>query len=344
MIKKLLTVATVFCSVAINAQSSKMANNQIISNELNSSLPTTAANSAAPGCALVTTQTSNSITINTAVPCVTTSLFGGFVNGTNCYGDLEKANYFAPSTFSAITGPTITSVTMGFFKAPNHGTSGTTGTVALNIYNGSMTSGPTGAPLATKVASLSQIIAAQTGTVTGFTYTFTLNTPIVAPAAGFFCALTVPNAAGDTVVILNQSAASANYGWEKQAPTPGTWVDMGTAAGWGATYKASLAIYPNICGTNIISGISKNLGLSKDVTIMPNPSTGLVNVSVALANSQDLTLTVTNALGQVIVNNNYNSVLTEVISLDLTNQSNGVYFVTVSNGKDKMVQRLILNK
>jgi hypothetical protein len=77
---------------------------------------------------------------------------------------------------------------------------------------------------------------------------------------------------------------------------------------------------------------------------MPNPSTGLVNVSVALANSQDLTLTVTNALGQVIVNNNYNSVLTEVISLDLTNQSNGVYFVTVSNGKDKMVQRLILNK
>ena len=77
---------------------------------------------------------------------------------------------------------------------------------------------------------------------------------------------------------------------------------------------------------------------------MPNPSTGLVNVSVALANSQDLTLTVTNALGQVIVNNNYNSVLTEVISLDLTNQSKGVYFVTVSNGKDKMVQRLILNK
>ncbi|MBA2611628.1 MAG: T9SS type A sorting domain-containing protein [Bacteroidetes bacterium] len=343
MIKKLLTILAIGSIATITAQTAK----SVGPNSFNATTGNniiSASKTASAGCIQVTTQTTNSITINTAAPCVTTSPFGGFVNGTNCYGDLEKANYFAPSTFSAVTGPTITNVAVGFYKTLGHGTSGTTGTVALNIYNGSMASGPTGAPLATKVATLAQIIAAQTGTNSAFLYTFTLTTPIVAPAAGFFCALTVPNAAGDTIVILNQSAAPANLGWEKQAPGPGTWVDMGTPAGWGTTYKANMAFYPNICGSNIISGISKNLGLSKNVTIMPNPSTGLVNVSIALAQTENITVTVTNALGQQIISNKYDGISNEIVSLDLTSQSNGVYFVTVSNGKDKMVQRLILNK
>lgn len=342
MIKKLLIVASVALTVTASAQTNKTVNSQGIATEL-TNLPTSnAKSSSAPGCVLVSTQTGTAAVINTAAPCVTTSPFGGFVNGTNCYGDLEKANYFAPTTFSAVTGPTITSVLVTFFKTPGHGTTGTTNTVALNIYNGSMASGPTGAALASVTASLSQLVALSSPTLSSFTYTFNLSTPIVAPAAGFFAAMTVPNAPGDTIVIVNQSAAPANLGWEKQ--TPSTWVDMGSAAGWGTTYKANLSFYPVICGSNIITGISKNLGLSKDVKIMPNPSTGLVNLTVALPNTQDLNVTVTNALGQVIVNNNYSSVLSEVIALDLTNQTNGVYFVTVSNGKDKMVQRLILNK
>jgi len=338
MIKKLLTVATVVLSVAVNAQTGRLANTTNV--EANNSIQVQ--NSSAPGCVQITTQTNNSVTINTSSPCNTvTNAFGGYVNGSNCWLDTEKANYFAGTTYSnGVTSPSISAMAVGFFKQGGRGTSGTTNTVAVNFYAGTMASGPTGASLATATASLSQIIAAQTSTVPFFTYTFTLASPVALPLGGFFAAVTTPTAAGDTVVVLSQGTSSpANYGWERESDN--LWYNMTV---WGAGYKANLSMYPLICGSNITVGVSKNLGLSKDVTIMPNPSTGLVNVAVALANSQDLSLTVTNALGQVVVSNKYNAVLTENISLDLTNQANGVYFVTVSNGTDKMVQRLILNK
>lgn len=338
MIKKLLTVATVVLSVSLNAQTGRLAN-PVTANANN---PVEVSNIAAPGCVQITTQTNNSVTINTASPCNTvTNAFGGYVNGSNCWLDTEKANYFAGTTYSnVVVSPSITAVAVGFFKQGNFGTSGSTSTVAVNFYAGTMASGPTGPSLASATASLSQIIAAQTSTVPFFTYTFTLASPVALPLGGFFAAITTPTASGDTVVVLNQGSSSpSNLGWERESDN--LWYNMTV---WGAGYKANLAFYPVICGSNITTGISKNLGLSKDVSIMPNPSTGLVNVAITLPNSQDLSLTVTNALGQVIVNNKYNSVMNEVVSLDLTNQSNGVYFVTVSNGKDKMVQRLILNK
>ena len=189
--------------------------------------------------------------------------------------------------------------------------------------------------------TLSNITAAQTGTAALFFYTFTLTPTAVSPN-GFYVSLVQPTAAADTAVVYSQTATSSPFGsnpnaWELDGSG---WSDVATD--WGI--NQNLVFYPILCGTNITTGISNNLGLSKDVKIMPNPSTGLVNVAVTLANSENISVTVTNALGQQIISNKYDGISNELISLDLTSQSNGVYFVTVSNGTDKMVQRLILNK
>ena len=292
-------------------------------------------------CGLISTQTSSSVTINVA-SSGTACPGGGFVNGTNCYGDLEKSNYFPASTYSSITGPTIAGVSFGFYKSPTRGVSGTVRTVTCSIYNGSMVSGPTGAALATATASLSQIVAAQTSTTNSFfIYPFVFSTPISAPVGGFFAAITIPTTSGDTIVIFNQTAATANFGWEKQGDN--MWYDMGSAAGWGTAYKANLSVYPNICG-NWPVGLSENFGLSNNVKVLPNPTSGLVNVVFNLANEENVVVSVSNTLGQVVSTSKFDGIANKTISLDIANQPNGVYFVTISNGKDKMVQRLILNK
>lgn len=348
MIKKLLIVASVALSVTASAQTGRIVTNtQILeaNSEISKSI-TYKASSAALGCDTITTAQNASLSLNTAGSDTATpgcSPKAGYVFGSNCYQDKEKANYFPIASYSSIAQGTVTGVIVTFFKNLTRGTGGTpTSTVGMTVYNGSLAGGPTSV-LSQTMATMAQVLAAQSNpSVTAFSYLFSLpGGGVVAPTTGgFFASVVIPTVAGDTAVVFNSPASTIDYGYEKWSDN--SWHSISSA--WGAALKANLSIYPIVCGNVVITGISKNLGISKDVKIMPNPSTGLVNLAVTLPSTQDLNVTVTNALGQVIVNNNYNSVLVDVISLDLNNQTNGVYFVTVSNGKDKMVQRLIINK
>ncbi|MDO8998564.1 MAG: T9SS type A sorting domain-containing protein [Bacteroidota bacterium] len=340
MIKKLLTIVAIGSFGFATAQNSKVANhiNVAISNSQMQKA------TSAPGCQTLSvispTANVSLYTASTGTSCPT----GGYVFGNNCYGEQEIATYFPASYYSGVTAPSITAVSVGFYRNPIslNGTKGTVNTVGMKIYSGTIASGPTGAAITSTTATLASIVASQTGTTALFVYTFTLSSFAI-PTAGFFTSVVLPTNSGDTAVVYTQTASSApapgnvNGAWSKD---PAGWYDA--TSGWNL--NVNHVMIPVVCGSNITTGISKNLGLSKDVRIMPNPSTGLVNLDINLANSQDISVTVTNALGQVIVNNKYNSVLNEVIALDLTNNTNGVYFVTVSNGQDKMVQRLILNK
>jgi hypothetical protein len=266
----------------------------------------------------------------------------GYLFGKNCYGFTEHATWF-DGAILGVTNPTITNVSVAFYHSTvtNKGTKGTTGTVGLKVYSGTSYSVQPNAVVTQTAATLSNITAAQTGTSSLFFYTFTL-TPTQVSAGGFYVSLVQPTAAADTAVIYSQTASisplsTTPNAWERDVTG---WSDVATD--WGL--NSNLVMFPILCGTNITTGISNNLGLSKDVRIMPNPSTGLVNIGVTLAQTENLSVTITNALGQQVLSNKYDGISNDLITLDLTSQSNGVYFVTVSNGKDKMVQRLILNK
>ncbi|MBA3682494.1 MAG: T9SS type A sorting domain-containing protein [Bacteroidetes bacterium] len=336
MIKKLLTIATVVLAVAVNAQ-----NGKVSQNTFSEVMPVTISNekaTLAPGCQTLSPINSTAnvtlYTLNTSTACTT----GGYLIGNNCYGYKEEAQYLDGSSYAAVTGPSITAVSVGFYRNATllKGTKGTTGTVGMQIYSGVSAATAPGVAITSTTATLSQIIAAQTGTSTLFVYTFTF-TPFALPATGFYASLVLPTTVGDTAVAYTQTS-TVNGAWNKD--NTNAWFDI--FADWGV--KVNNVFLPIVCGSNITTGISKNLGLSKDVTIMPNPSSGLVNLAVTLAQTENLTVTVSNALGQQIISNKYDGISNELITLDLNNQSNGVYFVTVSNGKDKMVQRLILSK
>jgi hypothetical protein len=140
-------------------------------------------------------------------------------------------------------------------------------------------------------------------------------------------------------VVANDPDATSNITWEKWSDD--TWHDVFVA--WSGAI-GNLAIQPVICGQQATGISSQNYGLSKNVLLMPNPSSGRVNISVNLPSPENIKINIHNTLGQLINSTTHEAVSENNLSLDLSDQPNGVYFVTIISGNDKMVQRLILNR
>ena len=299
------------------------------------------AKTAAANCDSITTITTTSITVSAAGSDTATpgcSPNAGYVYGSNCYGDMEKANYFDATMYASISSAKVYDVIVGLYNAVTEGTMGApTTTVGMNIYSGTNVTTQPGSSLGSAVATMAQITAAHTSTNPLFYYKFTFASPITLPTSGgFFASITCPTTAGDTVVVINQASAPANVAWELW--NDASWHSISGA--WGT--NGNMLMMPVICDM-APSGLVEN-ALSKNITILPNPTSGLVNVVVTLTNKKNLNISITNALGQTVISNDYNSIVDDMISMDLTSLNNGVYFVTVSNGKDKTVKKVVLNK
>ncbi len=277
----------------------------------------------------------------------------GYVFGSNCYDDQEKATFYAASKYSNISGPFITGAVVVFYK---NGTAGTTGAasrlVNLKLYNGSLAAGPTGiVGIATATANLGLITASTPTNNIGYLsgdptvtynstlaipYKYTFTSPIAAPAAGFYLSVVTPTTAGDTAVIFNDFNATANSSWEMWSDN--TWHDMTVA--WGGLIN-NMAILPILTCSTKLTELNT---LTNNVNIMPNPSNGLFNLAMTLPNTQNITINVTNALGQTVYTNSFKSFSSGVVPVDLSNNEQGIYFITVTNGVDKNVQRVVLTK
>lgn len=277
----------------------------------------------------------------------------GYVYGSNCYDDLEKASFFDGAKYNNIAGPYITGAVVVFYKSGNTGTTGTASrAVNLKMYNGTVAGGPTGTttPISTATANIGLITAATATNNIGYLggdptvnyatniaipYKYTFPTPAAVPASGFFLSVTLPTTAGDTAVVMNDFYATAANSWELWSPSG--WHDMTSV--WGGSNN--MAIFPIITCSTKLTDINT---LTNNVSVMPNPSTGIFNVVMSLPTVQDVTIEVTNMLGQTVYTHSMKSFSTGVVPVDLSDYNQGVYFMTVSNGKEKNVQRIVVTR
>ena len=343
MIKKLLSIFAIALAVNVSAQNS----NRVVSGVFNVNVEPEISKSityktAALGCDTITTAQNASLTINTAGSDTATpgcSPKAGYVFGSNCYQDMEKANFFPAATYSTIATPSIVGVVVALYKSGIKGTGGAAATtVGMKIYNPTSAAGGAPTTIVTQTtATMAQVTVGASTTGICY-YTYTLVPTAVSATNGFYASVVVPITSGDTAVVFNSPASTIDYGYEKWSDL--TWHSISSA--WGASLKGNLSIYPVLCG-NITTGISKST-LEKNVSLMPNPSSGLVNVVLNFGKAENVSVNVTNVIGQEILSNKYDAITSFVAPLDLSSQANGIYFVTVSNGTEKIVQRLIINK
>ena len=82
----------------------------------------------------------------------------------------------------------------------------------------------------------------------------------------------------------------------------------------------------------------------ENISIYPNPSTGIFNLSFISENAQDLRLRIFNVIGMELVSNNLKSFVGEYTTqINLKSYDKGIYFLEIKNNNKIINKKLILN-
>ncbi|MDZ4839426.1 MAG: DUF5011 domain-containing protein [Bacteroidota bacterium] len=107
-------------------------------------------------------------------------------------------------------------------------------------------------------------------------------------------------------------------------------------------YRTVFVRTPEQCGTTAIDNQSD---LSKAITVYPNPSTGMVNLSLDIDANQRVTIQVVNAVGGVVATvSNGNSLSQGIYTVDLSNQPSGIYLIQVRSNNTNVTKRVVIQK
>ena len=87
-------------------------------------------------------------------------------------------------------------------------------------------------------------------------------------------------------------------------------------------------------------GIEKQ-DIENSLSVYPNPTTGMINVVVNNSKQSDLTIEMRDVQGQLVYTNKVNSVLNHREVIDI-NIAKGMYFLSVNNGNDINVKKVIV--
>ena len=277
---------------------------------------------------------------------------GGYIAGTNCWGDLEKAEFISSSKYSGATNPVVTGVIVLFFQYGNMGTDGSSN-VSMNIYSGTNANTQPGALLGSTSVNLANIAA--TTNTTGVPYCgnpnlafqlpyimpfkFNFSSPVAVPqSGGFFASVGIPNTPGDTVCILDKLTGTSNTAWEKWSDN--SWNSMKVA--WGGSRNFNLAILPIVeCGA---VGVMENKLSLNNLSLFPNPGEGKINLISGSANTEALEIRVYDLYGKLIQANVKPESTKVLYEIDFSNENPGVYFISAENSSGKRVFKYILQK
>lgn len=156
--------------------------------------------------------------------------------------------------------------------------------------------------------------------------------------------------AGQYVVVAEQSAGNLNgfelgFGRDRSAeavqPFGLEFVSMvyanDAAPAWGNIFAQPMMRM----NFGMLVGVEEAEKAIDGFTVSPNPNNGQFNVQVT-AEKANFNLSVRNMVGQVVYNEAIavNNVLTK--NIDLSNLNKGIYFVSIENGVNRKVQKVII--
>ncbi len=112
---------------------------------------------------------------------------------------------------------------------------------------------------------------------------------------------------------------------------------------WNA--KLSIAMIPIVSGSCNPTGINQ-YDLNQSINLYPNPlSSGSdLYLTIALPEVKNVNIEVINVLGQIVLSRKETINQISVIPIEINTLTNGVYFVNVNDGNQKVTRKLIINR
>ncbi|PCJ27440.1 MAG: hypothetical protein COA97_04010 [Flavobacteriales bacterium] len=257
--------------------------------------------------------------------CNGTTSPSGFILGNNCYDDngwASKVSFSAP-------GKELTDVIYVFVQSIG------TGATTLKVWDADGAGFDAGN---TAISTAPGTVLASSSVTSG-SYSTNLNqfvgmpiSPAVALTGDFYIGYDHPSvpANGDSLSMGAANGTTGNQTWANESGIG--WRDI---AFWGVDYKGT--VISVIC--DISTGEKELLGTLSQIAIYPNPSLGTINI--ALTEKVNTTISVFNMLGEEVYKTTKN---TQLFTVDMKNQPNGVYFIKIKSGDMVTTKKVILSK
>ena len=238
---------------------------------------------------------------------------GGYVSGTNIYGDEAKADYF---TYSGNGSVEKIKITIGAMD-------GTNGSVAFTVWADN--NGEPGAVLGSKTVTLSTIYSTIGGNYGDYECVF--DSPI-AISGNFFAGLDISNATSYFGLVSTEDSTAANTAWDYY---DGEWWEYPDS--W--ELSVTNAIFPYVCSGSDPNPPVNNpdLHVYSDFTYTPNPlqQNQSASVQVSVANSGSSAFNGTLKLALLNANNTEAQVISQSnISLNSMSYFNFQFSGTIS--------------
>jgi len=265
----------------------------------------------------------------------------GYLAGTNCYGDIAKAQLWVVDAPFNLIGCVVW---IGERV-------GTDGTVNFNVYaatgNGTALSGAVNYAPGTVLATVSSNISdfAEDGSMyADGAYIYTLTAPLFI-VTDFYTGLdftAVPNYPTNSFGIVSSedgTAGMTELAWEKWSDND--WYSL-QGAGWGSgALDIDLAFFPIIDQTSGIEDFINNMKLN----IFPNPVSDVARVDFELKNSaQQVNFVVLDMTGKTVVSMELGTKAagSHSVSFDASQLAAGTYVYLVKADRNRLAKQFIV--
>ncbi len=247
----------------------------------------------------------------------------GYITGNNSYMDKAKAEYF--SDFEA--GTSISGLFVDFVIAKNANNP----EITFAIWNNAGANGKPGQMVVSATKPLWAIAADVTNehaTKVNFDQPYTVTGP-------FYAGVILPSSTGDTLAIWCRKHVTGYNGTAWEQWSTNAWYPFNDPDSWGENMQTTMTIHPIVCQPVGLEEVA-----DPEVTIHPNPATGVVNISLWKSTS-GISLKIINMTGQRVYTRSYPASFTN-FNIDLSFIPKGVYMLQLTDGKRKHSQKLIL--
>jgi len=148
---------------------------------------------------------------------------------------------------------------------------------------------------------------------------------------------------GSATVIVTGGSGSYTYLWSN-AQTTSSISGLCNAGDYTVEVTDSAGCKDSITATvGLQIGVSE-ADLNNLISLYPNPSTGDIQISFNLNRVKDIQIVVVNKLGEIITIENHIEVNQGVYNLDLSDNSNGIYFVQIITNQGTLTKKVSIIK
>ncbi len=147
--------------------------------------------------------------------------------------------------------------------------------------------------------------------------------------------------------VLTLDAGSAySYLWSTNQTSQTITIDGGVAGLGIHNYSVTITTPEGCTATDNINVMVNpctsidNENSDMGVEVYPNPTNGIVNLSIAGNISNSLEINIFDIAGKVVISKTHESG-TENVKIDMSELSDGVYFVKIYNGSDIVVKKIV---